>query len=315
MRNFDKIVRSINNLRHDIKAEAIIADLIENGINSTDIVTIPEGLFKRRFNHDVSHAGIKKLNNGQEVLEIFITRDGIYDTLPEGLFHDQPSGNVNKGRDMAKESKKQRMEEKEVRRFFLPFENELFFQQMDIEREERKIVNRFSKNLFDDILPEFWNLNKSLPSKYLERLVLLLQYAHKISCSKQMMAKALEMIIDERVEVKRKFPLEYQDQNTEQSTEKLSSLGRAELGKGFTCGKASISLYPFLDFLIGPIRNTAFEDYLENGKVTNFLKCFFGYFVPIEMDCNTILILDKGEMTFSLNNSEQDLILGYNTAI
>ena len=48
MKNLDNIVSAINHLRDDIKAEAIVADIIENGVSADDIVTIPDGLFKRR---------------------------------------------------------------------------------------------------------------------------------------------------------------------------------------------------------------------------------------------------------------------------
>ena len=61
MRNFNEIVSSVNRLRHDIKAEAIIADVIENGLSSSDVVVYPEGLFRRRFNQDIPNAEVKKL--------------------------------------------------------------------------------------------------------------------------------------------------------------------------------------------------------------------------------------------------------------
>ena len=62
MKDLEKIVTSINNLRHDIKAEAIIGDILENGLELNDIVTVQEGLFKRRFKPDVSHADINNRN-------------------------------------------------------------------------------------------------------------------------------------------------------------------------------------------------------------------------------------------------------------
>ena len=63
MKDLERIITSINNLRHDIKAEAIIGDILEYGLELNDIVAVQEGLFKRRFKPDVTRADIKTLNN------------------------------------------------------------------------------------------------------------------------------------------------------------------------------------------------------------------------------------------------------------
>ncbi|MCK4748767.1 MAG: hypothetical protein KAT15_17055, partial [Bacteroidales bacterium] len=173
----------------------------ENGQIASDIITVPDGLFKRRFNPDISSAGVRRLNNDQEVIEIHITRDGIYDGLPAGLFHDYSSESATGGQGMARDSKKHRQIEEMARKFFLPFENEIFHQLVELELEERKILNRYNENLFDDIFSGFWKLDGSLPKKYLSRLVLLLHLAHKITGNTEMTARTLEIIIEEKVRV------------------------------------------------------------------------------------------------------------------
>ncbi|MCK5700141.1 MAG: type VI secretion system baseplate subunit TssG [Cyclobacteriaceae bacterium] len=314
MRNFDKIVASINHLRHDIKAEAIIADIMENGLNEAEIVTIPDGLFKRRFKQDISKAETRELNNGEKVLEIHITRDGIYDALPAGLFHDEPKESVSKGRDMASHSKNQRLIEQEARKFFQPFENEIFLKHVDLELEERKILNRFSENLFDDIFSEFWKLDRSLPHIFLARMILMLHLAHKITGNLEMTARTLEIIIEETVKVNLISPEQSNKVSSHMPIHDRSALGFSELGKSFICGNHVKSFQPVLQFVFGPLRNTSVEDYLENGQIFRFLDCFFGYFVPVEMDVSTKVLVDKEEMDFSLDPISNP-ILGYNSTI
>ena len=313
MKSFDEIVTSINHLRHDIKAEVIIADIIENGMSVADVVTIPDGLFKRGFNQDISKAEVRKLNNGQSVLEIHITRDGIYDTLPAGLFHDQPKESVSKGQEMASHSKKQRLVEKEARKFFHPFENEIFLMHIDLELEERKILNRFSENLFDDIFSEFWKLDKTLPQKFLSRLILLLHLAHKITGNVEMTARTLEIIIEEKIKINLAGD-EHSYNDYDKQIEDPNTLGSTDLGIDFICGQHINFSQPVMEFVIGPLSNSPIEDYLENGKISRFLNCFFGYFVPVEMDFRIKVIVNQEEMDFTLD-SVSNPILGYNLTI
>lgn len=314
MRNLDKIALSINNLRYDIKAEVIVADIIENGMNEAEIVTTPDGLFKRRFNQDISKAETRELNNGEKVLEIHITRDGIYDALPGGLFHDQPKESVSKGQEMASHSKKQRLIEHEARRFFQPFENEIFLKHVNLELEERKILNRFSENLFDDIFSEFWKLDRSLPHIFLSRMILMLHLAHKITGNLEMTARTLEIIIEETVKVNLISPEQPNKVSNHMSNDNHGALGFSELGKNLICGNHVNSFHPVLEFVFGPLRNSSIEDYLENGKISRFLECFIGYFVPVEMDVSTRVLVDKEEMSFTLD-SVLNPVLGYNSAI
>ncbi len=313
MRNLDNIVETINHLRDDVKAEAIIADIIESGIEAENIIIFPDGLFKRRFNKDILGAGVRRLENDQNVLEVHTTRDGIYDTLPAGLFHDHPTESMSRGKEMAGESKRQRLIEKEARRFFLPFENEIFLKLVDLEMEERKILNSYSENLFDDIFSGFWKLDGTLPHKFLSRLIILLPLAHRISGDPEMIAKTLEIIIEEKCMVRWATTGKSCEEHL-LPAEDSGKLGSATLGIDFVCDQISSSNQPVLEFVIGPLENSSVEDYLENGDVARFLDCFYGYFVPVEKDLITRVLVDEKVHGFTLDPAF-DALLGYNTAI
>jgi len=74
--DINEIAGSINRLLYDIKAEVIIADLIENKVNPAEIVFLPDGSFKRNYAHDILYAEVRKLNNNQHVIQIHTSRDG-----------------------------------------------------------------------------------------------------------------------------------------------------------------------------------------------------------------------------------------------
>jgi len=315
MNDLGQIANSVNRLLNDIRAEVVAADIIENGLNPADIIVLPDGSFRRNYSRDVNYAEVTKLDNGQQVLGIHITRDGLYDSLPEAVFHDQSSEPLTSGHDMAKLSKKQNMEEKEARLFFLPFETEIFYHRIQLEIEERKLLYRFSENLFDDIYPQFWNLDRTLPGKLVSRLVLILHLTHKILGHIDMTAKCLEAILDEEVKINMTTQrLRKQDQ-TSTPVKRRAGLGSEALGENFMCGDYVSDFDPVMEFVIGPLMNSSIEDYLENGPYSRFLSCFYSFFVPIEMEAITVVKASETKQQFVLNDTSSKVILGYNSGI
>ena len=310
-----EIINSINSLNNDIKAEVIAAEIIENRIGASEIVVIPDGSFRRKFSKDVTGAEIIRSNNGQEIIGLHVSRDGLYDSLPEAIFHSQSDQPLFSGHEMAKLSKKQKKEEKEARRFMLPFENELFYHRIQIELEERKILYHFSENLFNDIYPQFWRLERSLPEKLVSRLVLILHSAHKIIGKPDLTARCLGIILEEEVSVTVTRKATPSEILTDVNGQKSPGLGTTGLGVDFVCGNYSSGSDPVMEFMIGPLSNSRIEDYLENGSYSKFLTCFYSFFVPVEMDAVTIIQVSEMQQQFTLNDDLSDVILGFNAGI
>ncbi len=315
MPDLKEISTSINCLFNDIKAEVVAADMIENEVNPADIVIFHDGAFSRNYSRDINFAEVTKLENGQQVLGIHITRDGLYDSLPEAVFHDQSNDPLTSGHEMAKFSKKQKMEEKEARLFFLPLENELFYQRIQLEIEERKLLYRFSENLFDDSYPQFWNLERTLPKKLVSRFVLILHLTHKILGNPDLTAKCLGVILEEEVKINIARRSLKEIDLFGITGKKNAGLGSSVLGEDFICGSYTSEYDPVMEFVIGPLKNSSIEDYLENGSYSGFLSCFYSFFVPIEMEAVTIIKPNETKQHFVLNDSSSNVILGYNSSI
>ncbi len=317
MVNSDKISVIIQNILFDFKAEVLIGDLIVNGLESEDFITIPKGTFKRRYARDIDSTEEIKFENGQKVVAFYLNRDGLYDSLPEGLFHEKTDRSEKESDKISNESKKLKAEEKAVREFFLPFENEIFFQRVQLELEEREVLSRFNDNLFDDIYPEFWNIDKSLNRKYISRMILLLHFSYRIAGNCALTAKCLESILEEKVTVEIVRNNNSENRKIGRSTNAVQNclLGTGELGVDFVCGENFDSFGKTMEFTIGPLKNTRVVEYLENGAVSKFLKCFFNYFIPVELDVKTNILVDKLEQNFILSEMKEGSVLGFESAI
>lgn len=316
MGNTNNILGIVQNIYNDIRAEVVVADLVESGFSVDNIVSKSKGIFKRRYTRDIETTAIKELKNGKKLLEVYLNRDALYDSLPEGLFHESSNKSDVDPKNSSLGSKKAKQEENAAREFFLPFENEIFRQRVQIELEERKLLTHFSDKLFDDIYPEIWDLHKKLPKKYIHRLALLLHFAHKITGHKGLMAKCLETILEEKVEIRETY--------TESISEEICissgngfccSLGEGKLGVDFVSGEFYSNKAKTLKFIIGPIKNTKVTDYLSNGPLDKFLDCFFDFFIPIDFEVIYSIFIDKEEQGFELKEAQSALVLGYETAI
>ncbi len=306
----------IQNVFYDIKAEAIIAEFIENGLKPDEFVAIQKGIFKRRYARDIDSADSLKLENTQNILAFYLNRDGLYDSLPEGLFHKKTAVEDRQSKKFSEDSVELKQEEKAARIFFLPFENELFYQRVNLELEERKILSRFSEKIFNDLYPELWKLHRTINREYVYRMVLLLHLAYKITGNVNLTACCLEKIIEEKVEVRQ---IRTTQANCAEeigiNDSKKGCLGTGVLGLDFVCGENFTTPVVEFEFLIGPLQNTKANDYLESGSLTHFLNCFYSYFMPVEFQVKTKVLVKEMNQNFRLPETCEGPVLGYETAI
>ncbi|MEN8115740.1 MAG: type VI secretion system baseplate subunit TssG [Bacteroidota bacterium] len=317
MVNNNKITGIIQNIFSDIRAEAVIGDLIEKGLGKDEFIITNKGIFKRKYARDIDSSDIIKLKNSQQLVRFYLNRDGLYDSLPEGLFHGSSDKAISKSKNASDESKKIKKEEKAARDFFLPVENEIFLQRVLLELEERKILSRFSEELFGDIYPELWDLRKYLNKEYVYRLALLLHFAHKIAGDSRLTSKSLETILEEKVEasVLRNVDLEERKKIESNGETRKCMLGNGELGVDFVCGENLNNMDKTMVFNIGPLKNTKVEEYLEGGTIAKFLTCFYSYFVPVELDVKTNVLVEEKEQNFVLGGIQEGPVLGFESAI
>jgi predicted component of type VI protein secretion system len=92
-------------------------------------------------------------------------------------------------------------------------------------------------------------------------------------------------------------------------------LGSCSLGNDLICGAYAADADPVMEFEIGPLTNSAVEDYLENGPFFRFLSCFYSYFIPMEMEAVTTVSVSNTQQHFILDDPASNAILGFNTGI
>ncbi len=148
----------INALPFDMKAEFLVLNLLGQGATVNDLLMAFDGDLKRKWSTDVGSAEVESFENGDETLTVHLNRMGIYDQLPEALFHDYPDKRNASGEEMAKDSMKLKAEEKQIRQFFRPLENELFYQNVRVAGKEQSMIKEFYFAFINGLIPGFWKL-------------------------------------------------------------------------------------------------------------------------------------------------------------
>lgn len=124
-----------------LRAEAFCAALLDNGLYFDNLTIEFAGSFRRTYRNDIDKVLIENEDQRNDRISLILNRDGIYDKLPEGLFHQSlGSGRTAALKDMIGEHRRYREEEKAARKFFQPIQQEIFRFAVMAEQEERNIL-------------------------------------------------------------------------------------------------------------------------------------------------------------------------------
>ncbi len=305
------LARHITSLKHDIRAEVVINDLLKNkDISEAEYVVSKDGQFSRAYRFDILDAEITDYDfDATQVLEIALSRDSLYDMLPEGLVHNVRNDTPQKDVDvMIREHRNQKKQQKGARTFFQPFENEIFTYGVAIEGFERQFLSNLNGALAADMFYDFWGISKDFPKMLISKFIRVLPFAYKIVGDIPLACEILANLLEEEVVVNNKTHQKYTDKD------ESIILGDSRLGLDFITGNSYDDYSSHFNIQIGPLKNSNFVDYIHDGKKKKFLDLFYEYFFPIEVEIDTVILLPEEKQKFEFTNEESS-VLGYNTRI
>jgi hypothetical protein len=291
---------------HDIKAEALANQALQHDLHPDDFVVLPDGRFYREYRTDLY--AFNKIEDSwlHQLLQLRLSRSGLYDLVPEGLFHQPFNGarSINSAAEMAAQSRTDRKKELAARKFFQPVENSFFTQRVMLEQEEENLLAGMDSGLLNDYFFSFWEFPAGLNKTSALLLVLLLPYAHAIAGDLALMQDCLEILLQEKVTISLVLAEDCVAPGN------ACSLGIGELGNDLVCGQTFTEDYPCLQYTIGPLQNTKPVDYVTGGENDLLLQVFNNYLAPAEADIIINVEVDRTRALVELDADESP-ILGY----
>ncbi|MFD3000319.1 type VI secretion system baseplate subunit TssG [Pontibacter toksunensis] len=295
----------------DIKAESLLAIATASGLTEDDFMIASDSLFSRAYSRDVLFSALEEDASKRIFLQLHLSRSGLYDALPEGVFH-QPtksSRSVANAATMAADHKMNKQKEREIRRFFMPFENAFFEQRMQLEIEETQLLEGLQSGILNEYFIKFWGVSPAIPPSLISPLIELLPYVHKIAGNLKITAQCLEKILQEKVSTQ-KVPVPA----TMAAPDYIFKLGGGQLGLDMVIGDQFKEDSPLVEFIIGPLQNSQIKDYLEGGNKDEFLKVFYSFFIPVEAEVITRIEVAKENESMVLA-IEEEPVLGYSSVL
>ena len=297
------VFKELITVYQNLKTEVLIAEVQERtSLKSDQIIINNKSSFNRPYRRDLLEIDKSKLEDN--LLSIDLSRSGLYDYLPEGFFHTQKTNNQRSS--FSANRVKSKKEEAAARSLFSPIENEFFHQRLNIEKNERILLNNFY-SLKDDYLIDFWKLNQDMPREYLLKLIKLLPYTFKIAGNLELTRLSLEKILKNNVTFKIKYI-------SENDTKKRNQQSNNRLGVDVILNNIdNVIAHPYLEATIWLKNNQEIASYVSNKGINKFLEVFYSYFLPLELDVKTKYQV-KSSLGFSLDDKDNATI-GVSTKI
>ncbi|MDR6370197.1 hypothetical protein J2795_001260 [Chryseobacterium bernardetii] len=300
-----------NKLQTDFKAEAVAVNLLKYHRAVSNIFIERVGVNDRAYLKDIKSISSSYLGFDEEVFTIETYREGIYDYLPEGLFHPPSLGASRKNVDtVVREIRKQKRVEDDARKFFRPFELEVFFTEISALLKESEFDITSSTDSLLETVSELWPMIKMLDKQSAYIFMHILPFFHQIRGDKRWFERCMTAFL--QVPVKVSFSPNIIDGIEKNDNSML--LGNSRLGVTY------IPSGPHMDgqrnwvVNIGPIPYGDMKKYIQGSPFRNVLQALYDYFLPVTVDVEENFVTEKEEYSFSLEDDERNASrLGYST--
>lgn len=296
------------NQSSDYTAESIASSLIKKGVLPEQIILKPKGTSRRPHKTDVSDIySVLNEETNHNLIFLETPREGIYDTLPETIFHSFSSVKSVKNTESIKEEiKKHREEEKQARLFFLPFEQEFFTIKRSLFEFEDGFDWLANASNFIEIYKNYYPIlgDLSIEKGYL--FLRLTPLIHELRDDFPKIERCLSMLLDLEVQIS----LSYNKNRISSYTP--PELGFAKLGSNTIIGEVIEDGEPDLNIVLSPSTHSELHDYLYYTNTVRLTKLLCDFFVGAQYEVSVSYALDGNYADFSLDGAA---VLGYSVCL
>ncbi|GHT58421.1 hypothetical protein FACS18945_4270 [Bacteroidia bacterium] len=296
----------INTVESNYRAEMALGGFIAGGCEEENAFII-----RRKGNlRDISK-DIDEIRRYADIVEIYSNRNGIYDALPEGVFHHSASSRKAKDKEqILHEISEQREEENAARNYFRPFEMMLDKVLAETQIYEQKYNKAHLYSHFSSIFREQWNILEYLTATQALLFIRLLPVMGEAAGSFELTAKVMAIILNCPVRIR-------EWKKTEQILERRNSakLGKWRLGINSVIGKTVMSDDRSLEISIGEISAEQMRLFETGANSDRILKHLIDLMIPFDRDTKIKYKVTGNEKKFRLSSTAHKTYLGINTTL
>ncbi|MEL7062444.1 MAG: type VI secretion system baseplate subunit TssG [Bacteroidota bacterium] len=313
--NLEALKKAIKQQPADLRLEVILGELIQNGhLKPEQIEVQPEGIFFRGSRRDLGKVEEVRNELGQVKKIVFhALREGLYDALPQGLFHRPKSRKYKKtAKEISEEVRAQEAEEAAARDFFQPIEQEYYGQRIQLEQEERDVFSGFSSKKGQRIfLRDFWGLAlPGIPPEQITALLYILPLSYTYKGVLPKVEEIMQAVMRQPIRLIPEYKGLYQA-----DLDLFPGLGETFLGLNTVLGPELRDGMPTLRMEIGPMNGEELMDYLLKGKQEKLRKVLCHFFLPVDLPVDLKFVVSAPDKFFELQDDPFAGRLGHTTVL
>lgn len=297
----------------DIKAEVIAADLIERGIDSSKIAILPMGSFSRNYRKDVVSFAEVNTYSADSYYTLNVSRDGIYEHLPQALFHQTVKRDIGKSKsfeDRLDDIKRVKAEQAEAKKAFAVIEREINQSRIVIELKERNSIFGLTEDSHSDLFLDVWPEIKEIEEKYRKFLFQILPLAHKCRNNIRLSEALLSYVLNLPVQITSDCNPYYLD-----ADEEVSKSYGYYLGIDSILGRRNPVYEELYTISVNEVPVENLRDYMYGGGSRNVILFLLEYFLPFDADFNLDIHVKEEESKLVLNDGTNYSYLNYNSTL
>lgn len=295
----------VNSIGTDFRAEVIAAEMIDNNIQADRILIVPLGALNRPQRKDIEgvEQEISEYDNKEYIL-IKTHKEGLYDKLPEGLFHTPIFYTSDKTEQQVVQAiKRHRLEEKAARTFFLPFDAGLNNVRALISLYEIQLDKKFHFNQLVNIFTDHWEIFKYLDVLQANLFLQFLPLIHKIRDD----WRAIEVLFELMFQTPAKLTIQIQKKQVGADADLLlidSKIGIGALGVDITTGDCfEGGDIAEMVITLGPVSAEQVAQFTWGKNQERVVLMLCDYLLPADMDIVIEYDFAKQDRSFYLSEA------------
>jgi len=275
---------------NDFRAEIIAAELINGQLPEDRVLIFHLGPKKRNYRKDVDEV-VEDISdyNRKEYTFIRSHKEGIYDMLPEGLFHSPviPKSAISQ-KEIIQHIKRHKIEERNARRFFMPFESGIDALRIQMALYETRIHQEGRQNELINVFKPFWEIFKYLDIEQSGVFLKVIPLIHEIRDDYEAASSIFELLLEVPVRISscRMMPIENEDFENSKLDHCFLGVDSTTGNQAFDGGEDDIMIE------IGPVSNTQLQSFRKGNRNDTVLQMLSDYLLPVQLEIKVKFIPD-----------------------
>ena len=297
----------------DFKAEVVAAEMVEAGTPIEQILIRMLGSLKRTYRKDIE--SVEEVFSEVDYTNYTIIntpKEGLYDMLPEGLFHSVSlHQSLTSQNEIIKIIKLHREEEESARRFFSPFEMAINHLRIELALYENRLDKSAHYPDFADIFADNWEIFNYMDAVQANIFVQLLPIIHDLRDNYPMAETIFELILQlpVRITAARRKPILIDNPA-------ISTMDDCALGVNMTTGNVLFDDgEDEISIKIGPMNKTQLQKFMPGTKQSKVFELLCDYLLPVHLDVATEFeLLDADKICILADGDDADnSVMGFST--